>query len=237
MNFDVIRQIFGGKMNQQQVDGINHIVAMWGRHGDGDDRKLAYLLGTTAWETAYTMQPIHERGSQKYFNKYEPDTKIGKTLGNTLPGDGYKYRGRGYVQLTGRRNYAKAGKAIGVDLVKSPDEALNPEAAGRILIRGAMEGWFTGRKLSDYITTDQCDFKACRRIINGLDKADQIASLADRFQLAMMADVKPAKPVAPPVKKPVLPPVNVPLPKLSFWFKLRLILALVLPALKRVFKR
>lgn len=237
MNFDIIRQIFGGKMNQQQVDGINHIVEMWGRHGDGDDRKLAYLLGTTAWETAYTMQPIHERGNPKYFNKYEPDTKIGKTLGNTLPGDGFKYRGRGYVQLTGRRNYNRAGKAVGIDLVKSPDEALNPEVAGRILIQGAMEGWFTGRKLADYITIDQCDFKACRKIINGLDKADQIAALADRFQLAILADAKPTKPVAPVAKKPVLPTVNLPLPKLSFWVKLRLILALVLPALKRVFKR
>lgn len=240
MDFDIIRPLFGGKMNQQQVDGINHIIEMWNRYGDGDQRKLGYLLGTTAWETAYTMQPIHERGGKKYFDKYEPDTKIGRTLGNTLPGDGYKYRGRGYVQITGRRNYAKAGKSIGVDLVKSPDEALNPEAAGRILIKGCMEGWFTGRKLGDYINHTGCDFKSARRVVNGLDKAEQIAMLATKFGEALAVKPKPVPPqTIPPTKvsKPKIKLPSIPLPKLSFWDKLRVIIALAVPALKRIFRR
>lgn len=232
MNFDVIRQLFGGKLNQQQVDGINHIVEMWGRHGDGDDRKLAYLLATTAWETAYTMQPIHERGKKTYFDKYEPDTKIGKTLGNTMPGDGYKYRGRGYVQLTGRRNYAKASKAIGVDLVKEPDLALMPEAAGRILITGCTEGWFTGRGLKDFINQNGCDFKSCRKVVNGLDKADQIAMLAERFQLSMMDAPAPAKPAAPVDAKPVLPPATPSLPNPSVWARLAYLMTMLSRAIK-----
>ncbi len=239
MDFDVIRPLFGGKLSQAQVDGINHIIEMWGRHGDDDRRKLSYLLATTAWETAYTMQPIHERGGRKYFDKYEPDTKIGKTLGNTLPGDGYKYRGRGYVQITGRRNYAKAGKAVGLDLVKEPDLALMPEAAARILITGCMEGWFTGRKLGDYVTTDQCDYKASRRVINGIDKAEQIAILAQQFEKALGGKTAP-KPVPPlnipsKIKTPKLP--SLPLPKLSFWFKLRIAISLIGAALKRMWKR
>lgn len=236
MDFDIIRPLFGGKMNQQQVDGINHLIEMWGRHGDGDRRKLAYLLATTAWETAYTMQPIHERGGKKYFSKYEPDTSIGKTLGNTMPGDGFKFRGRGYVQLTGRRNYAKAGKAVGLDLVKDPDLALSPEASARILIAGCMEGWFTGRAMRDYINHTQCDYKASRKVINGLDKADQIAMLATQFEKALAPKVLPFVP-RPPVSVPKIKLPALPLPKVSIWVKLRFILALALPALKRMLRR
>lgn len=232
MNFEIVRQLFGGKMNQSQVDGINHIIEMWKKHGDGDDRKLAYLLGTAAWETAYTMQPIHERGAKRYFDKYEPGTKIGKTLGNTLPGDGFKYRGRGYVQLTGRRNYAKASKALGLDLVKEPDLTLTPDAAGRILIAGCMEGWFTGRGLKDYINDTGCDFRTCRKVVNGLDKADQIAMLAERFQLAMMDAPEPAKPVVPVVKKPIAPPATPSLPNPSVWGRLAYLMTMISRAIR-----
>lgn len=239
MDFNVIRPLFGGKLSQTQVDGINHIIEMWNRYGDGDRRKLSYLLATTTWETAYTMQPIHERGGKNYFAKYEPDTKIGKMLGNTLPGDGYKYRGRGYVQLTGRRNYNKAGKAIGLDLVKDPDLALMPEASGRILILGAMEGWFTGRKLADYINHTGCDFKSCRKIINGLDKADQIAALASAFEqgLKVEPEAKPMPPLNIPSQIKTLKLPSLSLPKVSFWFKLRLMLPLLMAALKRMWKK
>lgn len=242
MDFDIVRPLFGGKLSQAQIDGINHIVEMWGRHGDGDKRKLAYLLATTAWETAYTMQPIHERGGKTYFTKYDPDTKIGKTLGNTMPGDGYKFRGRGYVQLTGKRNYNKAGKAVGLDLVKEPDLALMPEASARILINGAMEGWFTGRKLADYITPDHCDYLGCRKIINGTDKADQIAALAMMFEKAL---AKPLRLVPKPDAEKPVPPASIPspklrvptFPKLSFWVKLRLLIPLLLMGLKRMFRK
>jgi len=215
MNFDLIRPLFGGKLSQSQVDGINHLRVMF------DEAALprtmqAYLFATVAWETAYTMQPITERGSRGYFDKYEPGTTIGKSLGNTLPGDGFKYRGRGYVQLTGRRNYKKAGTACAIDLLTVPDRALDEMLAGHILILGCTEGWFTGKKLSDYIGSVAHDFKNARRVINGTDKAEQIAALAGAFLGALSAKPVPVKPV-PVVKKPVLPPMKLSLPKLPFW--------------------
>lgn len=139
VDFDKVRPIFGGKLTQGQVDGINTIVFAYERHRS-DLRHLAYLLATAKHETAHTMQPIYERGKREYFNKYEPGTKIGKALGNTKPGDGYLYRGRGYVQLTGRANYRKFG------IEDTPDAALNPDVAAGILIDGCLNGSFTGKE-------------------------------------------------------------------------------------------
>ena len=67
------------------------------------------------------------------FDKYEPGTLAGRRLGNTQPGDGARFKGRGFVQLTGRDNYTRIGGEIHVDLVGSPELANNPTIAGKIL--------------------------------------------------------------------------------------------------------
>lgn len=206
--FDAIRPHFGGSLTQPQVDGINAIMEMWRRAGDGDVRKLAYLLATTQHETGGTMQPIYERGKKAYFDKYEPGTDIGKRLGNTLAGDGYRYRGRGYVQLTGRGNYRKAGEKVNTDLLANPDLALQPDIAAMVLVKGCLEGWFTTKKLGDYINATKCDYRNARRVVNGLDKADTIALYAGEFEKALEAAETPAD--AP---KPV--PAPAPLPEVS----------------------
>ncbi len=98
-----------------------------------DIRWGAHMLATIKHECADTFQPITERGAKAYFNKYEPGTSIGKNLGNTVKGDGYLYRGRGYVQITGRANYQKLSSVLGLtgedDLIMHPDHALHPDVA------------------------------------------------------------------------------------------------------------
>jgi len=147
------------------------------------------------------MAPIHERGTKAYFDKYEPSTKIGKALGNTAPGDGYRYRGRGFAQLTGRGNYRKFG------IEATPDDALNPEIAARILIDGCLKGSFTGKKLADYST-----FAGMRRVVNGTDKAAEIAAIADGFSAALVTtmgdtDIEEHE-VAPVPPKPIPAPAQ-----------------------------
>lgn len=179
MNYGLIRPLFGGRMTQVQVDGCEAILAAVKSLPLSHQ---AYLLATAFHETDQTMQPIFEYGAKKYFDKYNAGTSIGARLGNTQPGDGYLFRGRGYVQITGRANYAKAGAKLGLDLIADPDAALRQSVAARIMVLGSTEGWFTGKKLSDYLPGD---FRGARRVINGLDKADMIAGYARVFQGAL----------------------------------------------------
>ena len=77
-------------------------------------------------------------------------------------------------------NYAKAGQKIGLgnSLVSNPDRALESCIAAKVLVLGCKEGWFTGKKLSDYINGSTTDYTNARRIVNGLDKASLIAGYA-----------------------------------------------------------
>jgi putative chitinase len=189
--FDAVRPLFGGHLSQPQVDGMNIIADAFALRGDGNKRHLAYLLATSRHETADTMQPIYERGAKAYFDKYEPGTKLGKALGNTSKGDGFKYRGRGFVQVTGRANYRK------FSIEDEPDKALEPDIAANILVIGCLKGMFTGKKLSDYST-----FTSMRRVVNGLDKAQLIAGYADGFLRALEAVPAVVVPEAPATPEP-----------------------------------
>ena len=82
------------------------------------------------FKTLQDAKDIVAAGPEAYFNKVYDGRK---NLGNTVPGDGYKYRGRGFIQITGRDMYARIGKLIGVDLIGNPDLANTPEIAAKII--------------------------------------------------------------------------------------------------------
>lgn len=153
----------------------------------------AYALATAYHETAHTMQPVKELGGAAYFTRMydilgnRPDKA--RALGNLAPGDGPRYAGRGYVQLTGKTNYARAAEITGRPLVDDPDLALRDDVAAAILRDGMSRGWFTGRKLADCLPgrgeASRSQFAQARRIINGTDRADDIAAYALAFQDAL----------------------------------------------------
>ena len=176
-----------GKLTQGVVSGLE----LLGRNMEADpDLKnlqwAAYMLATVKHECADTWQPIVERGPRAYFDKYETGTSLGRRLGNTEAGDGWRYRGRGYVQITGRANYARLTEALKLgpeaDLVLDPEQTLRPLIAYRIMSLGMRKGLFTGKKLSDYIGPAGCDYRNARRIINGVDQAQRIADYATTIE-------------------------------------------------------
>lgn len=174
--FDYARNnLFGGRLKQAQVNGINGILDEWERaHKRKDDRWLAYMLATTHHETDRTMKPINEYGRGR-----------GRRYGQPDPVTGHTYFGRGFVQLTWKENYEKMGRKLRVDLVNNPELALDLEIATKILFRGMMDGDFTGKKLSDYFNPGKEDWRNARRIINGTDKAELISDYGKRYYAAI----------------------------------------------------
>lgn len=189
--FDAMRQgLLGPTLTAQEVDGCNAILkAMEGAPLSW----TAYALATAYHETASTMQPIREYGGPTYFTRMYDVTgarpQMALANGNKCAGDGPKYCGRGLVQLTWKNNYARAGKECGVDLVADPDLAMRPDIAARIMRQGMEKGWFTGKGFSDYLPIKgramRQQYTNARRIINGSDRAPQIAEHALKFQQAL----------------------------------------------------
>lgn len=189
--YTAIRPLFGGKLTQQQVDGLEVLLsAMVGL----PITWTAYLLATAFHETAHSMQPLKEtesagveRSDAEVVSILDNAFRKGKLSWVKTPywrfdGTGKAWFGRGYVQLTHKVNYEKAGKLVGVDLVKSPARAMNPTVAAKVLIEGARNGIFTGKKLADYLPGD---YSGARRVINGTDRAALIAGYARRFEDAL----------------------------------------------------
>lgn len=189
--FDQIRlTLFDGRLSTGQVSGITHMLDEWDKeHAAKDDRWLAYALGTVHHETGRSMTPIDEAGGPRYFfEMYDPQgsrPQVARRLGNTTAGDGVRYHGRGLVQLTGRGNYQIWEGKLVRPLVENPDLALDPNIASTILFVGMGEGSFTGRKFSDFFSGSNADWRNARRIINGVDKADLVASYALKYYSAI----------------------------------------------------
>ncbi|MEL6642764.1 MAG: hypothetical protein AAFQ79_02420 [Pseudomonadota bacterium] len=183
--FDTVRiSLFGGSLKKKQVVGLEVFLDYWeGKYPEQDDRWLAYVLATAHHEVDRRFQPIKEYGSDKYFfDMYDKEglrPKVAKDLGNIAKGDGVRFHGRGFVQLTGRANYSDWENRLGIDLTSSraaADNVLDVQVATKIIFEGMILGTFTGKKLSDYFIGVKQDWRNARRIVNRLDKADLIAS-------------------------------------------------------------
>ena len=98
------------------------------------------------------------------FDRYEPGTSSAASLGNKEPGDGPKFKGRGFVQITGRNNYAKMDELLGLGsrLIESPDDMNDPDVAARVLCA------FVATKQAQISTASQSgDMASMRRAITG----------------------------------------------------------------------
>lgn len=172
----------------------------------------AYVLATAWHETGREMMPIIENlnysaaGLSKTFRKYftpqeaedyahHPEQIANRAYANRMgngdeaSGDGWLYRGRGLVQITGRDNYAKAGVVLLLDLCGQPELALEPSVSSQILVYGLRDGWFTGKMLRNYVppAAPSPNYIGARACVNGTDCAETVAHYATLFEWALRA--------------------------------------------------
>lgn len=173
-----------GPLDQVQVDtakGIITAAAGWSTSW------LAYGLATAWHEVRFKAQKEWGLGKGRPYAK--PGARM-KPVPITPMYNGQIPYGRGLVQLTWCDNYEWADKALGLGgkLLANFDLALDPAIAALILVKGMEEGAFTGKSLADYLPNrlgTPPQFKEARRIINGTDKAGDIAEQATWFQAAI----------------------------------------------------
>jgi putative chitinase len=181
--------LFGGSISVSQFAGIDAILNEYeNNHAELPLSALGYILATVYHETDKTMQPIREKGGKDYFiRRYFENRKVRDELGNLTLADAFERSGRGLVQLTGRRNDGRVTRELGIDLINHPEKALEMETAVKILFWGMIGGKFTGKKLAAYFSAEPqfTDFYNARRIINGTDCANKIATEAELFYAAL----------------------------------------------------
>jgi putative chitinase len=234
--------LFGTSLSQGQVGNLEILLDEGTKRGLPVGH-LAYALATAYHEVGSALNPISENlnystaariravwpsrfpsaaSAQPYVrNPAGLANKVySSRMGNgpEASGEGWKFRGRGYVQITGKINYERGSSVVGVDLVNNPDKAMEPRIAALLMFDGMVRGTFTGRRLSDFINGRDIDYMNARAIINGDVKANgaKIAGYARSFERALLAaGYEPGKqPVAPDEPpKPVPAPTPAPTPQ------------------------
>lgn len=173
---DKIQVTLFNRLSQRQLDSINAIIDEIEAQGVDNKLHQAYIFATAYHEamdikTGERIVPVSEYGGSNYLS-----SKVY-----------YPYYGRGFVQLTWDYNYKKYQRIIErldrfkeIDIVNHPESAKEVKLSAFIAVHGMVNGSFTGKKLSDYTT-----FMPMRKIINGTDKANLIASYANSFLTAL----------------------------------------------------
>jgi predicted chitinase len=142
--------------------------------GLGDPHSTIAALATIATEVP-DFAPIDEYGGASYFRRmYEGRAD----LGNTHAGDGVRFHGRGFIQLTGRANYRGYGQRLGVPLEQQPDLALDPAVAARVLA-----AYMKDHKIGTLARRG--DWQGVRRAVNGgLNGWDRFHACVEKLEHA-----------------------------------------------------
>jgi putative chitinase len=220
--------LFRGEYSQDQVDGLDALLDMLEAY-EAPLGEAAYDLATAYWETGgkygksienlnYTSAARLREVWPKRFpslmsaepyvrNPQKLAEKVygGRAdLGNTQPGDGFRYRGHGWPQLTGRGRHKVMGERLGIPLEDKPELMLDPKVSAAALIVGMREGLFTGLKLKDTLPS----YVKSRAVINDDGRANgaKIAEIAQDFEGALVKAAYGEKSVPVEPTEPVLVP-------------------------------
>jgi putative chitinase len=145
-------------------------------------------MGSVLYETAGLSMDQQNMSYERAESLYGGNR--GRALGNTNPGDGWLYRGRGMALVTGRRNYEQLQNALGYPLLEYPDLARNPEVSAQILFRFVFS---RTRMLARYLNGEKQDWIGARKVyvVEPHLSAAPIANEAKKFYECIEAARKP----------------------------------------------
>lgn len=220
--------VFGTSLSQSQVNGVNAVLDACIEYGC-DLGQTAYILATAYGETGSAMKPLRESTYytdpnyiERTFSAYRRQGLSGrqlarrpvllantvyggawgrKNLGNTKDGDGYRFRGAGIGQITGRRNFTKWGQRLGVNLINDPDWIMSLKNSVKALVSPMKEGWATGKRLDQYVSGDRRDYYGARAVWGGVHP-QKYANYALSFQAALERGGYGSGSGADPVSRP-----------------------------------
>jgi predicted chitinase len=139
LSVDMLRPAFPATSSDNIAKNLPYIQAALKEFHIVTPQLIAFTFATMRADNE-SFNPMSERQSSLNttpggtpFDKYEPESPTGRALGNEQKGDGALFKGRGFVLITGRANYARMSARLGVDLVGFPDRANDPEVAARVL--------------------------------------------------------------------------------------------------------
>jgi putative chitinase len=192
--FSVVRdEVFGGRLDQDQVDNLNVLLDTWKRlYPDADVHWIANSLAQIHHETGGRMTPVRETFAdtdRQAMGRLARAWRDGRLPWVRKPYWNDGWFGRGHIQLTHLPNYRKMAERTGHPLVDRPSLMLDPKVSAEVAIIGMVEGSFTGKSLSDYLFPNALDAPPAhnpRRIINGRDGTDaRVAELHRKFLKAL----------------------------------------------------
>ena len=177
MNVLALNKFTKRPLNAEQLASVAEIERAFKEHGDGDQRKLAYMLAMAFHESK--LRPIKE-------NKDKPGSLIWEKYQKKYWHTGYY--GRGFVQITHEDNYRIVGKRLNIPLAENPDLALIPHHAADILVVGMLEGLFTGARLGNYVNSKRAWYYKARATVGSKFVAgEDVAQKIKNYTLAILA--------------------------------------------------
>lgn len=170
-------------LSKEQIANFDLILSECTLYGCTKEQ-TAYILATAWHECKFKAVEEVGKGRNKPYGK---KLKYRKLKGIHIPylKPDKLYYGRGFVQLTWYELYEKFSKILGIDLLNFPEKALEPKIASEIIVKGMMQGLFTGAKLTRYINDKTKDSINARRVVNILDKAQ----LIDRYYRYILSEI------------------------------------------------
>jgi putative chitinase len=154
------------------ADDLRHIMPLAGKLADLFAAPLTaamdeFNIDTPRRRASFLAQVAHESGQLRFTRELWGPTPAQRAyegrvdLGNTFPGDGYRYRGRGLIQITGRSNFRQCGTMLGFDLLNNPELLEGPTLASR------SAAWFWQKRGLNELADKDDQVAICKRINGG----------------------------------------------------------------------